>query len=406
MNQTTGLRERILQLTAGMEHGVISDLPEDVRGLLQDCGLEPGRARAPKPSRMFFVPEGVRYLDGLQLAALTRAVDDWARQGRNAGILFSRQRVRMIYLMLRHSGAKVGEVLCLDDTRDLDFDACEVIIRSHAGNQPGNQADSQEARQADSERRVMLPKTFVAELRGFLDQPEARAMRGQVFRMDQGFVRRKLAEQADRVPFPRELLNPTVLRHSRAVELLRQGVPLPVVQGLLGHASVVLTSGYYAFSDHDSRRILHHHIQKAGAVKTSARNSFQGVVSAVRSGKMLTGVTLTTKSGLEVASVITNQSVANLGIRKGKLVTAIIKAPFVMASHEAEPCFPGPLNTFQATVTMAQCDDEYLQVTGALDDGTTMCSLMPCAPQSATPLCVGGTVWFSFRPLSVILVAE
>lgn len=394
MKQTSDLRERILEPTASMEGEGLSTLLRDVRGTRRGRGLEPGceRAREPRASHMFIVPEGVRYLDGLQLAALTRAVDEWAAQARNAHVLFSRQRVRMVYLMLRHSGAKVGEVLRLDDVRDLDFTHSEVIIR---GEEP-----------TEAERRVILPKPFMEELRRFIDQPATQSIRGQVFHMDQGFVRRKLAEQAERVPFSKALLNPTVLRHSRAVELLRQGVPLPVVQGLLGHASVVLTSGYCAFSEGDSKRILHHHIQKENKVRTSARNSFHGQVCKVRTGQMLSEVVLKTKSGRKVEAIITNHSADSLDIRVGRSVTAIIKAPFVMASHEPDPCFSGPLNSFQGTVTHLQTDGAYWEVRGALDDGTTVCSLIPYATQHSTPLELGGVVWFFFRPMSVILVTE
>lgn len=394
MRRTSELRERIIDLASGMEPDGLSDLLGDVRGILRERGLEPGcgRAAEPRPSHMFCVPEGVRYLDGMQLEALTRAVDQWASQARNQQTRLSRQRLRMIYLMLRHSGAKVGEVLNLDDLRDLDFDASEVVIHGEGPGEP--------------ERRVILPRGFVHELCAFLELPEVQPVRGQVFRMDQGFVRRKLAEQADRVPFSRELLNPTVLRHSRAVELLRLGAPLPVVQRLLGHASAGLTVGYCAFSDDDARRLLEHYVQKGTALKTSARNSFQGAVSLVQTGKMLSEVTLRTKSGREIAAVITNHSAAHLGIHQGKLVTAIIKAPFVIASPEPDACFTGPLNSFQGAVTHLQTDGAYCEVRGTLDDGTTLCSLIPYAPEYSSRIKPGAAVWFSFRPLSVILVAQ
>lgn len=130
MRQTAELREHIVKMASGMGPNGLSKLLGDVRGILQERGIEMGcgRAQDPRPSRMFSVPEGVRYLDGMQLEALTRAVDQWAAQARNQPTRLSRQRIRMIYLMLRYSGAKVGEVLCMDDMRDLDFNASEVMI--------------------------------------------------------------------------------------------------------------------------------------------------------------------------------------------------------------------------------------------------------------------------------------
>lgn len=394
MKSDQGQQKQILELAASMDAETLPGLVAALSAQLRERGLEhdSDSQKEPHPARMFIVPEGVRYLDTRQLATLTKAIDWWAGQAQKPLLRHSRQRVRLIYLMLRHSGAKVGEVLALDDTRDLDFEAGEIIFRGAAPAEP--------------DRRVMLPGDFMSEFRSFLDAPETVSLRGRLFRMDQGFLRRKLAEQAGRVSFSREFLNPTVLRHSRAVELLRQGVPLPVVQRLLGHASVVLTSGYYAFSESDSKRILNHHIQKMSALKTSARNTFHGAVVQVRPGTMLTEVVLRTKSGMEIKSIITNESATNLGIAKGRLITAIIKAPFVMASHDAEACFAGPLNCFAATVTSIQTDGAYLEVRGALADGTTMCALIPYASPQATPLKVGGAAWFSFRALSVILIAD
>lgn len=389
-----GLRQRILDMASGMDPEDLSGLLGDMRGLLQSRGLEPScaRAREPRPGRLFFVPEGVRHLDSAQLEALTRAVDEWAAQARSPLIRFSRQRMRMIYLMLRHSGAKVGEVLALDDRRDLDLEAGEVLVRGEA---PG-----------DPERRVPLPREFLDELRRFLAQPRARQARGQIFRMDQGFVRRKLAEQAERVPFPRELLNPTVLRHSRAVELLRQGAPLPVVQALLGHASLVMTSGYCAFSEEDTRRILNHYIQRGDGMKTSARNTFSGFVSEVRAGELLTEVVLRTASGLEVVSLITGASAANLGVAKGRPMSAIVKAPFVLLSRDGESARLSARNSYPARITGVRGDGLCHEVSGVLEDGTPLCALVAGDSASAPSLAGGDPVWFSFKAMSVILVAQ
>ncbi|MDR3639785.1 MAG: TOBE domain-containing protein [Humidesulfovibrio sp.] len=394
MTNIKGVEQRVLEVTAGMDSQAIIDLLGAMRGLLRDRGLEPGcdQARDPRPSRMFFVPEGVRYLDSMQIEALTRAIDAWAKTSRTPQIHFSRQRLRLVYLMLRHSGAKVGEVLTLDDTRDLDFEANEVIIR-------GGSTE-------EIDRRVVLPKRFMDEVRRFLDTPGALGLRGRIFRLDQGFVRRKISEQCGRVPFSRELLNPTVLRHSRAVELLRQGVPLPVVQRLLGHASVVLTSGYYAFSEGDSKRILNHYVQKEPVMRTSARNTFLGTVSAVRSGEVLTEVVLRTKSGKEIVSVITGDSARNLGISEGKNLAAIIKAPFVLLAKEEGKSLMSTRNRFPATVTKIHGDDVAVEVTGALDDGTTMCALITDESVDNLSLKLGDTVWFFFKAMSVILIAE
>ncbi len=208
------------------------------------------------------------------------------------------------------------------------------------------------------------------------------------------------------MPFSRELLNPTVLRHSRAVELLRAGVPLPVVQKLLGHASVVLTSGYYAFSENDSKRILNYFIQKEPSMRTSARNTFLGSVTRVHAGEVLTEVTITTKSGKQIVAIITADSVRNLGISEGKHLAAIVKAPFVLLAKDEGGARISARNSFPAVVKNVHGDDISVEVTGTLDDGTPMCALITNESRNALGLKPGERVWFFFKAMSVILVAE
>ncbi len=138
----------------------------------------------PKATRLFFVPEGVRYLDSLQLNDLGQAMDQWAAAARSAPMRRARQRVRLLYLMLRYSGAKLGEVLALDDTRDLDFARSVVSLAGPPG--------------SPESREVILPVFLLAEIQAFLADPGNEPLRGKLFALDQGFVRRKLLDQAYR----------------------------------------------------------------------------------------------------------------------------------------------------------------------------------------------------------------
>ena len=368
-------------------------------------------AQEPRPCRMFFVPDGVRHLSSEELTTLEQSFEAWVDLARTEAVRASRRRVRIIFLMLRHSGAKVGEVLALDETRDIDF------VRSLASFGGGNHEEDASyaaagvaAGTAEHEcagsRSVPLPKAFLEELSQYMNSPAAMGFRHTLFHMDQGFLRRKFYEQAERVPFAKALLNPTVLRHSRAIELLRAGVPLPVVQAMLGHSSVVLTAGYYAFSEQDSRRILAHHIHKGASVKTSARNSFRGTVSHVRTGEILTEVVLRTNSGQDIVAVITGGSSVNLDIALGRSYTAIIKAPFVLLAKEEGRTLLSARNRFLGTVRSVRADGVSVEVTGELADGTVLCSLITEASVATLDLKQGDSVWFFFKAMSVILVAD
>ena len=66
-------------------------------------------------------------------------------------------------------------------------------------------------------------------------------------------VFRKLALKAG---IPAELAHPHILRHTRAIELLRNDVPITIVQCILGHASLSTTAVYLRYSSVETKQIL------------------------------------------------------------------------------------------------------------------------------------------------------
>ena len=65
-------------------------------------------------------------------------------------------------------------------------------------------------------------------------------------------------------------------------------------------------------------------------MKISARNVFKGKVAEVRPGNVNTEVVLEIPGGLQVVSMISKESAAHLGLKKGKIAYAVIKASSVM----------------------------------------------------------------------------
>jgi molybdopterin-binding protein len=65
-------------------------------------------------------------------------------------------------------------------------------------------------------------------------------------------------------------------------------------------------------------------------MKISARNVIRGTVKQVIPGAVNSEVIISTRSGEEIVSVITKESVESLGITVGKEVYAVIKASNVM----------------------------------------------------------------------------
>ena len=65
-------------------------------------------------------------------------------------------------------------------------------------------------------------------------------------------------------------------------------------------------------------------------MKISARNTLNGKVKQIEQGAVNSEITIELPGGVEIVSIITKKSAANLGLAKGKDVYAVIKASSVM----------------------------------------------------------------------------
>ena len=192
-----------------------------VKKLISEGRDEPGRGPAAP----------IEHLESPQVARLTETFRLWYDEAPGGYIRRVRGRYWLAYLLLRFTGARIGEVLRVDDSRHIDFSSSEVWIPAL-----GSQA------LRATMRRVPVPPEVVVGVMAYLD--EFPAMRGRVFALDQGNFRREFYRRAEEAEIPRNLSHPHILRHSRAVEMLRAGVPLTAVQDLLGHMLSSTTAIY------------------------------------------------------------------------------------------------------------------------------------------------------------------
>jgi len=65
-------------------------------------------------------------------------------------------------------------------------------------------------------------------------------------------------------------------------------------------------------------------------MKISARNVFEGTITALVDGKVNAEVEVTTPGGDRIVAIVTEGSVASLGLAVGKPAIAYVKAPWVM----------------------------------------------------------------------------
>ncbi|MBS1208417.1 MAG: transporter [Proteobacteria bacterium] len=86
-------------------------------------------------------------------------------------------------------------------------------------------------------------------------------------------------------------------------------------------------------------------------MKISARNVFEGKISAITSGPVSAEVEVTTTGGDKLVGTITQGSVASLGLSVGKDVVALVKASNVLVMTDgsgvqlsARNCLPGKVS--------------------------------------------------------------
>jgi len=328
--------------------------------------------------RIVSVPKGSRYLDPVQLNRLELAFREWAQDTPRADVRLSRKR---------YTGAKLNEVLALNPFQDINFDRQSVVF----------------GKSITIPREVQIPETLSQEIQAALDDGAFQKSRDGLFNVDPGHVRRKFYERAEACGFPKELGGPDAIRKSRAVELMQNNVPLPVVQRILGHSTPNLTAAFVSFSDDDIRKAEKFFLEKESRRKTSARNTFFGKISDIQKGDVQAKVELVTIGGDQVTALITIDSLARLGLRPGMLITAEVKAPWVVLQKGAEEPNCTAENQFQGTIARINKGRIATEYVVRIADGTELCSLVTSESSRRLDLKENDPVWAMFNSFSAVL---
>jgi molybdate transport system regulatory protein len=365
-------------------------------GIKKDQDSSSKKQPAPPPessghARLIASTEPDRCLDTVQLDRLEQSFRQWARDAARQDVQMSRQRILLVFLLIRYTGAKLNEVLALDPFVDIHSER-QVVEFGKPEAAPGR-----------TSREVQIPEALAREIEAALQDTSFRQSLGSLFKVDPGHVRRKFYERAQASGFPKELGGPDAIRKSRAVELLQNNVPLPVVQRILGHSTPNLTAAFVSFSEDDLRQVEKFFLEKESRRKTSARNAFFGKISTIRQGDIQTKVELVTIGGYRLTTVITNDSLARLGLKPGMLVTAEVKAPWVILQKgEGEPQTSAE-NAFQGTMARLSKGKITTEYVVRLADGTELCALVTSDASRRLDFQVNDAVWAVFTSFAVIL---
>lgn len=341
-----------------------------------------------RPARLFQIPESIPYLDTHQLAVLSESFTAWASASKRYDVRLSRSRIRLIYLLIRHTGAKLGEIQTVSE-RDFNPAGPSLVLGRFRGG-------------AHSTREVPIPEEVAQELKTFFEQV---GNGPDVFRNDPGHVRRKFYERGRECGFSQKLCNPSIIRRSRAIEMLRGDIPLPVVRQTLGQGSTDLSALFCRFSSQDQQRIMADLIKREQG-RTSARNQFYGTITAIRGEGVSFEVELKTQGGETVVSVVTAGSVASLELKPGREVIADIKAPWVLLARGSK--FPpmGARNTFSGKVQEISRGAVLSEVILCLPDSTRICSVLTTRALDSLQLRQGDQAWALVKSFAVILRLE
>jgi len=337
------------------------------------------------PHELFNVAEDVRYLAPEQLSGFEDAFKSWQDAARSNKSVLARQRLHLIFQLLRHTGARLGEILSLDDRTAFDRDRSMVRIKGR-----------------NAVREVPIPEEFCEAATNVLDSPMGCGLRGEFFKVDPGYLRRTCYERGRECGLPKELANPRVLRNTRAVEMLRNGVPLAVVKEVLGQSSLDLAAGFQQFTSQDVTSIVRL-AQEDMRKRTSARNSFIGHVERIVTDTVMAEVIMRTRSNIEISSIITMASVQSMHLGKGSPVVATIKAPLVDVVACGQDAVGSARNRLRATILRVLESPAVSEVTGRLADGTEVCALISGEASKRMGLQSGDEAEFWFKGLSVVL---
>lgn len=325
----------------------------------------------------------------MQLSQLERSFRQWADDSPRSNVRYARRRILLIFLLIRYTGAKLNEILALDPFTDIQGQS--VCIRD---------LDSS---QQQCIRTITIADNFAKEIREILLDPGFRDSLDKLFAVDPAFVRRKFYERAAACGFAQGLCGPEMIRRARAVELVQGNMPLPAVQKLMGHASPNLTAAHVSYSPEELERITRLFMDREARRTSSARNTFYGKIAAIDSGDVQARVTLVNPAGHCITTMITMESLARLQLHVGRLVTAEVKAPWVLVQPGSVPIKSSAENQFSgkvARINRGRVSTEYVI---RLADGTELCAMLSTESSRHLGLEEGDAALVLFNCFAVIL---
>ena len=186
-----------------------------------------------------------QYLSEVQLNGLISAFQSWFDQ---KAISDTKRRIRgrywLVFLTLRFTGARISEVINVKH-EDIDFRNAEIRLITLKRHNP---------KKKGAYRIIPVPGSVTAEIASYIAQYPY--MKDKIFSINRSNFYKVFQERSEEAGIPETLAHPHILRHTRAIELLRAGVPVTIVQDLLGHSALTTTAIYLKMSGQEAKNIM------------------------------------------------------------------------------------------------------------------------------------------------------
>lgn len=138
-------------------------------------------------------------------------------------------------------------------------------------------------------------------------------------------------------------------------------------------------------------------------MKISARNVFPGKITQIKIGAVNSEVDLAAPSGLQIVSIVTNESVKSLGLEVGKEATALIKASSVLVLLDGADVKLSARNCLTGKITAVHEGPISAEVTISLPSGDAVHATITHDASRELKLKAGLTATAVFKAQSVIL---
>jgi len=138
-------------------------------------------------------------------------------------------------------------------------------------------------------------------------------------------------------------------------------------------------------------------------MKASARNQWFGKVTEVEAGAVYSEIYIALKGGASLVAVVTKESVASLGLIKGKEVLALVKAPMVMVVTDLEGYRLSARNQLAGTITHLKKGTVNAEVVIGLPGGDSVAATITNESVDSLGLVVGKPATAVFKAGAVIL---